>query len=62
MREVVEKLKPHYRRLVEMRYFRELSYEEIAVELDIPLGTVKAQLFRAREFLYQILKDSEGKI
>ncbi len=62
MREVVEKLKPHYRNLVEMRYFRELSYEEIAVELDLPLGTVKAQLFRSREFLYQILKDSEEKI
>lgn len=62
MREVVEKLKPHYRNLVEMRYFRELSYEEIAVELDLPLGTVKAQLFRAREFLYDILKDAEGKI
>jgi RNA polymerase sigma-70 factor (ECF subfamily) len=62
MREVVEKLKPHYRMLVEMRYFRELSYEEIAVELDLPLGTIKAQLFRARDFLYNILKDSEGKI
>ncbi len=62
MREVVEKLKPHYRTLVEMRYFRELSYEEIAVELNLPLGTVKAKLFRARDFLYNILKDSEGKI
>jgi len=62
MREVVEKLKPHYRKLVEMRYFKELSYDEIAVELDLPLGTVKAQLFRAREFLYNILKDAEEKI
>jgi RNA polymerase sigma-70 factor (ECF subfamily) len=62
MRDVVEKLKPHYRMLVDMRYFRELSYEEIAVELDLPLGTVKAQLFRAREFLYNILKDAEEKI
>jgi RNA polymerase sigma factor (sigma-70 family) len=62
MREVVEKLKPHYRMLVEMRYFRELSYEEIAAELDLPLGTVKAKLFRARDFLYNILKDSEEKI
>ena len=62
MREVVEKLKPHYRMLVEMRYFRELSYEEIAVELDLPLGTVKAKLFRARDLLYNILKDSEEKI
>ena len=57
MREVVEKLKPHYRQLVEMRYFQELSYEEIATQLDLPLGTVKAQLFRARDLLYQILGD-----
>jgi len=62
MREVVEKLKPHYRRLVELRYFDELSYEEISVELQLPLGTVKAQLFRARDFLYNIMKNSEGSI
>lgn len=62
MREVVSRLKPHYRRLVELRYFDELSYEEIAAELEIPLGTVKAKLFRAREFLYNIIKNSEDKI
>jgi len=62
MREVVEKLKPHYRNLIELRYFKEWSYEEIATELDLPLGTVKAQLFRSREFLYQILKHAEEKI
>ena len=62
MRDVVEKLKPRYKRLVELRYFQERSYEEIADELQLPLGTVKAQLFRAREFLYQILKSKEGHI
>ncbi|MFT4525462.1 MAG: RNA polymerase sigma factor (sigma-70 family) [Granulosicoccus sp.] len=62
MRSVVEKLKPRYRTLVELRYFKEFSYEEIAKELDLPLGTVKAQLFRAREFLYNILKNSKEKI
>ena len=62
MREVVEKLKPHYRTLIELRYFKEYSYDEIAEELNLPLGTVKAQLFRAREFLYQILKNSKDKI
>lgn len=62
MREVVERLKPHYRRLVELRYFEELSYEEISEELQLPLGTVKAQLFRARDFLYNIMKNSEGSI
>lgn len=62
MHEIVEKLKPRYRRLIELRYFNELSYEEIAVELSLPLGTVKAQLFRARDLLYQILKNDHGKI
>ncbi|MFT4545755.1 MAG: RNA polymerase sigma factor (sigma-70 family) [Bacteroidia bacterium] len=62
MHGVVEKLKPRYRTLVELRYFKEYSYEEIAKELDLPLGTVKAQLFRAREFLYNILKNSKDKI
>ena len=55
MREVVAKLKPRYRTLVELRYYKEYSYEEIADELDLPLGTVKAQLFRAREFLENLL-------
>ena len=62
MHEVVEKLKPHYRLMIELRYFKEFSYEEIALQLDLPLGTVKAQLFRARELLYQILKNSQEKI
>jgi RNA polymerase sigma-70 factor (ECF subfamily) len=58
IREIVEKLKPHYKSLIELRYFQELSYEEIAVKLNLPMGTVKAQLFRARDFLYQIMKDN----
>ena len=62
LQDIVKKLKPRYRELVELRYFKELSYEEIAQQLDIPLGTVKAQLFRAREFLQGILKNVEGKI
>ncbi|MFZ9847634.1 MAG: RNA polymerase sigma factor [Flavobacteriales bacterium] len=62
MQDMVKKLKPRYRTLVELRYFKELSYEEIAEQLDLPLGTVKAQLFRAREFLFQIMKNTEGSI
>lgn len=61
MRSVVSKLKPRYRRLVELRYFSEYSYEEISEELDLPIGTVKAQLFRARELLYNILKNTSAK-
>ncbi|MBW7846902.1 MAG: sigma-70 family RNA polymerase sigma factor [Bacteroidales bacterium] len=62
VRQVVEKLKPHYRSLIEMRYYEEMSYEEIAEKMHLPLGTVKAQLFRAREFLFQLLKRSQDKI
>jgi len=62
MREVVNKLKPHYKTLVELRYFKEYSYEEISQEMNLPLGTVKAQLFRVRDFLYQIMKDSTQNI
>ncbi len=61
MRQLVEQLKPRYKKLIQLRYFDEYSYEEICEELDLPLGTVKAQLFRAREFLFNILKDSQGK-
>jgi RNA polymerase sigma-70 factor (ECF subfamily) len=62
LKSIVEKLKPHYRILIELRYYKEYSYEEIAERLDLPIGTVKAKLFRAKEFLYNILKNSEDKI
>ncbi|MFP3859297.1 MAG: RNA polymerase sigma factor [Bacteroidales bacterium] len=59
MRSVIHKLKPRYRNLIELRYFKEYSYEEIAQQLNLPLGTVKAQLFRARELLFNILKNKD---
>ncbi len=62
MRDLVSKLKPRYKELIEKRYFEELSYEEIAEELNIPLGTVKAQLFRAREFLANMIEKTKGTI
>ncbi len=62
MHEIVDRLKPHYRKLIELRYFKEYSYVEIANEMQMPLGTVKAQLFRARELLYTILKYSREKL
>ncbi len=61
VKEVVSKLKPRYRKLIELRYFKEYSYEEISDELELPLGTVKAQLFRARELLFNILSNSPHK-
>lgn len=58
----VTKLPAKYQRLVRLRYFQELSYEEIARELEAPLGTVKAQLHRARELMYDLVKGKEGHI
>jgi len=59
LRKSVSTLKPRYRTLLEMRYFLEYSYAEIAKELNLPLGTVKVQLFRSREILFDRLKNSE---
>jgi RNA polymerase sigma-70 factor (ECF subfamily) len=58
----VTKLPPKYQRLVRLRYFEELSYDEIAKELDAPLGTIKAQLHRARELMYDLVKGKEDHI
>jgi RNA polymerase sigma-70 factor (ECF subfamily) len=58
----VNKLPAKYQKLVRLRYFDELSYEEIAVELEAPLGTVKAQLHRARELMYDLVKEKKDHI
>jgi len=62
MHKVVDQLKPRYKALIELRYFKEYSYQEIATEMKLPLGTVKAQLFRAKELLHEILKDRRNSI
>ncbi|MCH7402741.1 RNA polymerase sigma factor [Belliella kenyensis] len=62
VRVFVDKLPAKYRKLVELRYFQELSYDEIAQELDKPLGTVKAQLHRSRELLFEIASGKEKHI
>ncbi|HZK95393.1 MAG TPA: sigma-70 family RNA polymerase sigma factor [Prolixibacteraceae bacterium] len=59
LRKTVSTLKPRYRSLIEMRYFKEYSYAEIAKELNLPLGTVKIQLFRSHEMLYSLLRNTE---
>ncbi|MCP3927795.1 MAG: sigma-70 family RNA polymerase sigma factor [Bacteroidetes bacterium] len=56
IRTLLEELSVKYRLMIELRFFEELSYEEISKELNIPLGTVKAQLFRAKEMLYNLLQ------
>jgi RNA polymerase sigma-70 factor (ECF subfamily) len=47
----IESMKPKYRKLIELRYIKEYAYREIAEELNIPIGTVKTQLMRAKNIL-----------
>lgn len=58
----VNMLPAKYQKLVRLRYYNELSYEEIALELEAPLGTVKAQLHRARELMYDLIKNKKEHI
>jgi len=55
LKDIVNQLKPRYKSLIELRYYKEYSYEEISSELKLPIGTVKAQLYRAKTLLYNIL-------
>lgn len=59
MRFKVSQLKDRYRILIELRYFKEYSYEEIAQEINLPIGTIKAQLFRARKLLFMNIRNDE---
>lgn len=58
----VNMLPAKYQKLVRLRYFQELSYEEIAAEIEAPLGTVKAQLHRARELMFDLIKNKKDHI
>lgn len=53
--DIMKYLKPRYRRIIELRYFSDRSYEEISEELGLPIGTVKARLFRAKTLLHAMI-------
>jgi RNA polymerase sigma factor (sigma-70 family) len=59
---IVKSLKPRYRRLIELRYFEDYSYEDIATELSLPIGTVKARLFRAKVLIANMVQDKKSEI
>jgi len=56
VREIIDKLKPRYKEIVEMFYLEELSVEEISKRLELPVATIKTRLFRARDLLLQVVK------
>lgn len=57
----LERLSPRYRHLIQLRFFDELSYEEIAAKLTLPLGTVKTQIHRAREQMCRFIQNEDQR-
>lgn len=57
LQDMLKLISPKYAELIELRYFRELSYEEISDELDMPIGTVKVQLHRAKKMIRSLLEN-----
>ena len=57
LNEAIESLPEKYRQVIVLRHNKELEYEEIAKQMKLPLGTVKAHIFRGRELLNKYLKD-----
>lgn len=55
LRQMVEQLPPRYRQIVQLRYYDEMPYEDIAQHLHMPIGTVKVRLSRARQLLAQLV-------
>ena len=57
LEDAINSLPPKYRQVIILRHTEEKEYQEIAKILHLPLGTVKAHIFRAREMLYKYLRD-----
>lgn len=53
----IKELKPHYQEVIQLRYFQELSYQEISEQLQEPLSNVKIKLLRAKKLLAEIIHD-----
>lgn len=55
---ILTELNPDHKKLIELRYYKEFSYNEIAEALNIPIGTVKAKLYRAKYIISNLMQDS----
>ncbi len=53
----IKELKPHYQEVIQLRYFQEMSYQEIANKIDEPLSNVKIKLLRAKKLLSEIIQN-----
>ena len=60
--EIIDELPPHYRLMIQLRHGEDMSYEQIAQVLDMPLGTVKARIHRARALIQSLLREKGYEI
>ena len=56
---LLAKMSPRYRELIELRFFREFSYEEIAAKLSLPMGTVKTQRHRESDQFCRFINENK---
>lgn len=56
----IKKLKSHYQEIIQLRYFQEMSYKEMAAELDEPMSNIKVKLLRAKKLLLQSIQSKSN--
>ncbi len=56
----IKLLKPHYQEVIQLRYFQEMSYQEIADHLNEQLNNIKIKLLRAKKLLYELIKENKN--
>ena len=60
VKKTMEALPEKYQTILSLFYFQDLSHEEISDVTQLPIGTIKTHLFRARAILQQLLQSAEG--
>ena len=54
----INKLKPHYKEVIELRFFNELTYKEISSKLNQPISNIKVKVLRAKKILSQLIQEN----
>ncbi|WP_220458647.1 MULTISPECIES: RNA polymerase sigma factor [unclassified Flavobacterium] len=58
----IKQLKPHYQQIIQLRYFQERSYNEIAEIINEPLNNVKIKILRAKKLLTELIKKHQNQL
>ena len=58
LKSIINKLKPHYKEVIELRFFNELTYKEISSKLNQPISNIKVKVLRAKKILSQLIQEN----